>query len=88
MTRGGYASRTPTDQPGRVAFARTLDKRTRWTVNVGCGGTPAKWQYPANGSSLTDLPYQDWTCGARAGPDWTCELAETSASSGIAQEVP
>jgi hypothetical protein len=47
---------------GYANFSYTLPYGGAWTVHVGCGGTPAHWEYPTNGNSTTTSSYRSWSC--------------------------
>ena len=57
----GYASWQSTGGY-QAHFSYSLPYGGRWTVHVGCGGSPSSWRYPVNGNTTTANTYQSWTC--------------------------
>lgn len=58
----GYASYLPSTDPERADFHYRLSENTRWTVNVGCGGSTENWLHPVHGVTLTSATQQNWLC--------------------------
>lgn len=61
-SRSGYASYLQSTDPTRADFQYRLSKGTRWTVNVGCGGTTQNWLHQVHGVMMASATQQNWTC--------------------------
>jgi hypothetical protein len=74
----GFAEWHARQVPYRAGFTKRLPQGGRWSVSVGCGGTPKRWGSADVAKEVTARLEQDWVCKPPNDPkeiDGTCDKA-------------